>query len=170
MPEVTGLGHVGLFVKDPEVMVDFYAGFLGMTVTDRGKDDHIVFLSARPEAEHHELALVKDATRRSDAQQVSFTVASLKDLRTFYAQINERGYLVDTVVNHGNAFGCYFRDPEANQVEVYWQTGKAWPQPYAERIDLSRSEEELMALLDRMPPQLTPEVTAGERAPGVVAT
>jgi catechol-2,3-dioxygenase len=64
------------------------------------------------------------------------------------------------VVTPSPTFGCYFRDPEANQVEVYWQTGKAWPQPYAERIDLSRSEEELMALLDLMPPQPTPEVTA----------
>jgi catechol-2,3-dioxygenase len=151
MPEVTGLGHVGLFVKDPALMVDFYANFLGLTVTDRADDDRIVFLSARPESEHHELALVRNETRRTDAQQISFTVASLSDLRTFYAQIQERGYPVDHVVSHGNAFGCYFRDPEDNQVEVYWHTGKDWPQPYGDPIDLSQSEGELRAVLDRMP-------------------
>lgn len=151
MPEVTGLGHVGLFVKDPAVMVDFYANFLGLHVTDRAGDDRIVFLSARPEAEHHELALVRDGRRRTDAQQISFTVATLADLRTFYAQICERGYPVDQVVSHGNAFGCYFRDPEANQVEVYWHTGKVWPQPYGQPIDLTRPEEELLGLLERMP-------------------
>jgi len=30
---------------------------------------------------------------------------------------------------------------------VYWPTGKIWPQPYGEHIDLERSEEELLAIL-----------------------
>ena len=151
MPSVTGLGHVGLFIKDPAVMIDFYSEFLGMKVTDRGKDDWIVFLSARPEEEHHELALVKSDDHHSDPQQVSFTVGSLSDLRTFYAQIRERAYPIDRVISHGNAFGCYFRDPESIRVEVYWSTGKEWPQPYGDLIDLSLPEDELLALLDRMP-------------------
>jgi len=41
-------------------MVDFYANFLGMQVTDRGEGDRIVFLSARPEVEHHELRSLAD--------------------------------------------------------------------------------------------------------------
>jgi catechol-2,3-dioxygenase len=151
MPRVTGLGHVGLFVQDPARMVDFYANFLGMTVTDRGEDDRIVFLSARPEQEHHELALLKAPDRKSEVQQVSFTVGSLADLRTFYQQIKQRGYPVDRVVNHGIAFGCYFRDPEDNRIEVYWSTGRDYPQPHGDPIDLEQSEAELLALLDQMP-------------------
>jgi catechol 2,3-dioxygenase-like lactoylglutathione lyase family enzyme len=147
MPSVTGLGHVGLFVKDPDVMVEFYSTFLGMTVSDRGEDDRIVFLSARPDQEHHELVLSKDPSRRTELQQLSFTVGSLADLREFHAQIKARGYPIDRVVSHGNAFGCYFRDPEGNQVEVYWPTGKIWPQPYGENIDLERPEEELLSIL-----------------------
>ncbi|HZQ34299.1 MAG TPA: VOC family protein [Dehalococcoidia bacterium] len=153
MPRVTGLGHVGLFVRDPAVMVDFYSNFLGMQVTDRGEDDRIVFLSARPEQEHHELALAKAPDRTSEVQQISFTVGSLADLRAFWRQINERGYPVDRVVNHGIAFGCYFRDPEGNRVEVYWPTGKDYPQPHGDPIDLDQSEAELLALLDAMPPK-----------------
>jgi len=151
MPKVTGLGHVGLFVQDPRKMMDFYAQFLGMTVTDQGKDDFIVFLSARPEQEHHELALLKAPERKTEVQQVSFTVGSLADLRAFYQQIKERGYPVDRVVNHGIAFGCYFRDPEDNRIEVYWSTGKDYPQPHGDPIDLEQSEAELIALLERMP-------------------
>jgi catechol-2,3-dioxygenase len=151
MPKVTGLGHVGLYVKDPALMADFYARFLGLTITDRADDDRIVFLSARPEVEHHELALARSADQKSDPQQISFTVGSLADLRAFYAQIRERGYLLDRVVSHGNAFGCYFRDPEGNRIEIYWHTGKEWPQLYGEPIDLDQSEEELLALLDKMP-------------------
>ncbi len=151
MPKVTGLGHVGLYVKDPTRLADFYASFLGLTITDRADDDRIVFLSARPEVEHHELALARSADQQSNPQQISFTVGSLADLRAFYAQIQERGYPLDRVVSHGNAFGCYFRDPEGNRIEIYWPTGKQWPQPYGEPIDLGRSEEELLALLDTMP-------------------
>jgi len=160
MPKVTGLGHVGIYMKDPAVMVDFYSTFLGLTVTDRADDDRIVFFSARPEVEHHEFALAKDETRHSDPQQVSFTVASLADLRTFYAAIKAHGYPIDRVVNHGNAFGCYFRDPEGNRIEVYWHTGKEWPQPYGEPIDLSRSESELRAILVAMPPAQTRPASA----------
>ena len=151
MPSVTGLGHVGLFVQDPAAMVDFYENFLGMQVTDRGENDRIVFLSARPEQEHHELALLKSDTLKSEVQQVSFTVGSLADLRDFWQQIKARGYPVDRVVNHGIAFGCYFRDPEDNRIEVYWPTGKDYPQPHGDPIDLDRSEAELLATLDQMP-------------------
>lgn len=143
MAKVTGLGHVGIYVSDPAAMVEFYSGFLGLTVTDRGKDDRIVFLSAHPEIEHHEFALVQSDDKKSNTQQLSFTVDTLTDLKTFYAEILERGYPIDQVVLHGNAIGCYFFDPEGNRVEVYWHTDKEWPQPYADPIDLSKSEDEL---------------------------
>lgn len=148
MPKVTRLGHVGLFVNDPEIMLEFYSHFLGMTVTDR--DERRVFLSSRPDEEHHELLLAKNPERRTDPQQLSFVLDSLADLREFYAQIVERGYEIDHVSNHGNAIGCYFRDPEHNRVEVYWHTDIDWPQPYSGTIDLTLSEEEILGLLDEM--------------------
>lgn len=148
MPKVSRLGHVGLFVRDPEVMLEFYSNFLGMTVTDR--DERRVFLSSQPDKEHHEVLLAKNEERHTDPQQLSFVVDSLADLRTFYEQIVERGYAIDHVSNHGNAFGCYFRDPEDNRVEVYWHTGKDWPQPYSKSIDLGLPEKELLDVLDHM--------------------
>jgi catechol 2,3-dioxygenase-like lactoylglutathione lyase family enzyme len=142
---------VGLYVKDVPKMVDFYSGFLGMEVTDRAADDRIVFLSARPQEEHHELALARSADLKTEAQQVSFTVATLADLKGFYQQIKAHGYPVDRVVNHGIAFGCYFRDPEGNRVEVYWPTGKDYPQPHGDPIDLEISDHELLSILENMP-------------------
>jgi hypothetical protein len=47
---------------------------------------------------------------------------------------------------------------------VYWRTGKDWPQPFGEPIDLRRSEDELRALLDAMPD--TPDSSLS--APAVV--
>ena len=129
-------------------MREFYSDFLGMTVTDR--TDTKVFLSARPESEHHELLLAQDETKHTDAQQISFMVDSLPDLLDFYGRIVERDYEIDHVSNHGNAIGCYFRDPEGNRVEVYWHTGIDWPQPCSERIDLSLSEAEIRQILRDM--------------------
>ena len=79
MPKVTRLGHVGLFVTDPEIMMEFYSTFLGMTVTDR--DERRVFLSSRPSEEHHEILLAKNLERHTDPQQLSFVVDTLADLR-----------------------------------------------------------------------------------------
>ena len=89
MPRVTGLGHVGLFVEDMPMMVDFYSNFLGLTVTDVGLP-RIVFLSARPDEEHHEIALAQAQDgQKTNAQQISFTCGSLHDLKEFYRKINE---------------------------------------------------------------------------------
>ncbi len=73
MPRVVGLSHVGLFVRDLQQSKEFYTRLLGLTVTD--ENDRFVFLSAQPEREHHELALL--AGREAPpgtaiVQQVSF--------------------------------------------------------------------------------------------------
>ena len=151
MPSVTGLGHIGLYVQDMAKMVDFYSSFLGLKVTDVGWP-RIVFLSTRPDVEHHELALAQALEgERTNAQQISFTVASLKDLREFHKAIKDEGLQIDRTVSHGNAFGCYFRDPEENKVEVYWHTGIDYPQPHGDSIDLDQSEAELLATLKALP-------------------
>ena len=151
MPRVTGLGHVGLYVEDMPKMVDFYSNFLGLTVTDIGWP-RIVFMSARPDEEHHELALAQASNgEKTNAQQISFTVGSLADLKAFYAKIKEHGLEIDRTVSHGNAFGCYFRDPEGNRVEVYWHTGVDFPQPYGDPIDLEAPDEELLQRVADLP-------------------
>jgi catechol-2,3-dioxygenase len=153
MPRVTGLGHVGLYVEDVDKMVDFYSKFLGLKVSDQASDGRITFLSAHPETEHHELALARSTEMKTNAQQISFTVGSLADLKEFYRQIKASDMTIDRVINHGNAFGCYFRDPENNRVEVYWHTGIDYPQPHGDPIDLDLSEAELMNIVKNMPPK-----------------
>ena len=154
MPKITRLGHLALFVKDMPKMVDFYSNFLGMTVTDRGPDDGIVFLSAMPEQEHHQLALAKAPDHDSAVGQVSFKVDSLSDLRELCKKGADAGLKIARQVNHGVALSFYVFDPEGNQVEVYWSTGKDYPQPTSDPIDLSKSEEELIDILKNMPPKV----------------
>ena len=88
---------------------------------------------------------------KTNAQQISFTTGSLTDLKSIYGRIKASGCKVDRIVNHGNAFGCYFRDPEDNRIEVYWSTGIDYPQPHGDPIDLDESEDALMDILHNLP-------------------
>ena len=149
MPHITGLGHVGLYCHDLERMRDFYAGVLGLTIADEDVERGICFLSADPKAEHHELALVRarDATQKTqNVQQVSFKVASLDNVRTFYHRLQEEGLRIDRTVTHGIACSVYFYDPEDNRIELYYTTPYHIRQPLGHTIDLEKSDDELLAV------------------------
>jgi catechol 2,3-dioxygenase-like lactoylglutathione lyase family enzyme len=148
MPEITGLGHVGLFCHDLRKMRDFYAGVIGLTISDEDLERGICFLSAAPEAEHHELALVQakePAQKTQNVQQVSFKVKSLDDVRAFHHRLTRAGARIDRTVTHGIACSVYFYDPEDNRIELYYTTPYKVRQPLGEPIDLDRPDAELLA-------------------------
>ena len=147
---VNGLGHVGFYVKDLEVMKDFYANFMGMKLTKVGPLG--AFFSADPEGVDHEIALIKGRQSLEDPQwiqQISMRVDSLDDLRDFKRRILEKGYQLDRIVTHASAIGCYFRDPENNPTEVFWLTGyTSWAQ-IGIPIDIDQSDEKVMEEVTR---------------------
>ena len=148
MPQITGLGHVGLYCNDLEKMRDFYARILGLTISDEDLTRGICFLSGAPDAEHHELALVraKEPTQKTqNVQQVSFKVRSLDDVRGFYHRLVDVGAKIDRTVTHGIACSVYFFDPEGNRIEVYYTTPFKIRQPLGEPIDLDKPDGELLA-------------------------
>ena len=148
MPAITGLGHVGLYCHDLPKMREFYCGVLGLTISDENLERGICFLSADPEAEHHELALVQTKNRAQKSQyvqQVSFKVKSLADVRAFYHRLQEVGMKIDRTITHGIACSVYFYDPEDNRVELYYTTPYKVRQPLGEHIDLDRPDAELLA-------------------------
>ena len=151
MLAVKELGHVGLYCTDVQKSQDFYTQILGLTVTDAHPEGHIIFLSAQPESEHHELALCpgRDAPRGAKVvQQVSFIVENLTDLKQFYARLKSEGVRIRSVVSHGIALAIYFYDPDENIVEIYVKTPYKTPQPYSEAVDLDLDEEELMKIAE----------------------
>ena len=94
MLAVKELGHVGLYCTDVQKSQDFYTRILGLTVTDAHPEGHIIFLSAQPESEHHELALCpgRDAPPGAKVvQQVSFIAEDLADLKQFYTLLKSEG-------------------------------------------------------------------------------
>ena len=143
--KVNGLGHIGFYVQDIELMKDFYANFMGMKLTKVGPLG--AFFSADPEGVDHEIALINGRTSMEDPhwiQQISMRVDSLDDLRDFKRRILEHGYQLDRIVTHASAIGCYFRDPENNPTEVFWLTGyTSWAQ-IGVPIDIDQSDEAVM--------------------------
>jgi catechol 2,3-dioxygenase len=143
---VMGLGHVGYFVKDLEVMKDFWGNFMGMTLTKSNAG--AAFYSAYPDQVDHEIAIMKGRPEADDdqlIQQISLRVESLDNIRDFKRRAIEKGYTIDRLVTHASAIGLYFRDPEGNRVETFWLTGLPSWAMISVPIDIDRSDEEVMA-------------------------
>lgn len=148
MPRVSGLGHVGIFVRDLERSRAFYRDVLGLTIHDEDLDRGMVFMSAKDRAEeHHEFVLFRGREDGKVVQQISFKCQSLDELKEFYQLFVERQVPINRVVSHGNAVGIYFQDPDGNNVEVYWPTSKDWPQPFGKPVDLREPNEVIVAAL-----------------------
>ena len=102
--------------------------------------------------EHHELLVApgrQDGTT-STLQQISFRCASLADVKEFYEVILEHQIPIQRIITHGNTVSIYFEDPDGNSVEVYWPTGIDVPQPFGKPVDLTKTEDEIMAEVHRL--------------------
>lgn len=145
---IAKLGHVGIHCTDLDVEKAFYRDVLGLTVTDEDPNAGMVFLSAQPEHEHHELVLMRGRDVPRDGQmlqQISFRCNTLGDVLEYFARFKAHRVPFDMVVTHGNAIGIYFYDPEGNRCEVYWPTGLAARQPFLDAIDLTQPPEAILA-------------------------
>jgi len=147
-PRIT---HLALFAFDLNKMVDFYTRVMGLTVSDRGQamsaPVEMVFMSNDP-GEHHQFVLAsgrpEDATFNV-AQQVSFLLDDLDQLREMHDRVEAEGLEVTRVTTHGNAWSVYFNDPDGNNIELYVHTPWHIPQPHVHPFDISQSNEEIMA-------------------------
>lgn len=153
MVRVTGLGHIGLYVRDLERMVAFYRDVLGMQITKQNRRGGVVFLSANPAAVDHEIVLIQGRPDEEESRllnQISLRVATLDDLRAFRCRLLVEGYRIDVISNHGSAIGCYFFDPEGNRTEVFWVTGRPCWVPNDDPIDIEQPDEVVLAEVDRV--------------------
>ena len=145
--------HFGFYVRELEVMEDFYTRVLGFAVSDRGELDTphgavcIVFLTRDPR-DHHQIVL---ATGRPAGEhfncinQISFRMADFAGLREMYRVIQAEKATEVSPVSHGNALSVYFRDPEGNRIELFVDTPWYVNQPLRIPMDMSMSDGEIWA-------------------------
>ncbi len=149
--------HVGIYVSDLAAMEAFYTDLFGFIVTDRGRLDtprgpvELVFLSRDP-AEHHQVVLASGRPKDvafNVINQLSFRVGGLADLRALHAKVATDPRVTEVApVTHGNAVSVYFRDPEGNRIELFFDTPWYVTQPLREPIDLLLPDDALMAELE----------------------
>jgi catechol 2,3-dioxygenase-like lactoylglutathione lyase family enzyme len=123
---VRKLGHVVLNVTDLEASVRFYTDVLGLSVSDRYPDSMVpggmVFM--RCNTDHHGVALVGGAGKleRSSLNHFAFEVGTPDEVFRARAWLRKHG--VPIVFEGRRRAGCQlaveFRDPDGNNLEVYW--------------------------------------------------
>jgi catechol-2,3-dioxygenase len=150
--------HVGFYVHDIGAMEDFYSRVLGLTVTDRGELQtpngkvQLVFLSRDPN-EHHQVVLAAGRPERLSfnvINQISFRVPGIAALRHFDEALRKERTSELSPVSHGNAISLYFRDPEGNRIELFFDTPWYCEQPCREAVDFSMTDEEIMAWTEKL--------------------
>ena len=147
------LAHFGFHVRDLDAMIAFYQKALGLVVTDMGDyymGGKIVFMSRDP-AEHHQIVLasgrVDDGSMKL-INQISFKVANLEDLQTYYRWLVPLNVNEMNPRNHGNAWSIYFRDPEGNRIEIYTPSPWYVSQPFGDPLDLTQSAETIRQITE----------------------
>lgn len=142
------LSHIGLFVTDMAKMRDFYTRLLGFKVMDEGAlragGPRLTFLSKDPK-DHHQIVLVdgRETGTRSTVNQITFRVASIKEVRAMHdLAVANKVEGVDPV-DHGNAWSVYFLDPDGNRLEFFCDTPWYVAQPHRVALDFSLSDREI---------------------------
>jgi catechol 2,3-dioxygenase len=143
------LAHVGVYAQNMPLLEKFYTTVLGLMVTDKGQARsgiELTFMSGNPD-NHHQFVLVSgrpDTAGFNPIQQMSFTVGSLSELREVHNRALANGATGMRVTCHGNAWSCYFQDPEGNTVEAYLDTPFHVPQPHGAPFELQASDDEIL--------------------------
>jgi len=120
------IGHVVLNVSDLEAAVRFYTEVLGLQLSDRYPGTMVpggmVFL--RCNTDHHGVALVGGAPppEHTSLNHFAFEVGSPQEVFRARAWLRQHG--VPIVFEGRRRAGCQlaveFRDPDGNNVEIYW--------------------------------------------------
>ena len=120
------IGHVVLNVTDLEAALRFYTEVLGLEVSDRYPDTMVpggmIFLRCNPD--HHGVALVGGAKKpdASSLNHFAFEVGSLDEVFRARAWLAKHG--IPLVFEGRRRAGCQiaveFRDPDGNNLEIYW--------------------------------------------------
>jgi catechol 2,3-dioxygenase-like lactoylglutathione lyase family enzyme len=144
------LSHAVLFCFDFDAMLDFYRTKIGMHLSDIGhaRGNRIAFLTFDPDVDHHQIAIASGRKGERDAgalNHIAFRVPSMAALRRRHAHLTAQGVAHIEPISHATWFSVYWRDPENNRLEFFWDVPYYVEQPIVEPLDLSLSDEEMLA-------------------------
>lgn len=125
---ITRIGHIGLFVADPEASARWYADVLGMTLvarTGEGPYKGGIFMSFG--RSDHDIGLFKagaDASKGKEFEHIGLELdcrGDLRKLQRFYGRLLRHKVKIHEILDHGVSKGIYFFDPDGHMLEVFCQ-------------------------------------------------
>lgn len=150
--------HMGLVVKDIDMMEKFYTETIGFERTDGGRTGQgvtMIFMTLDPR-EHHQVFLVEGRPDNLPTNTIipgggavlhhmAFRLGSLGDLRRMYKRIVARSDRKVMTATHGVCWTMYTTDPEGNGIEFFADSPWYIHQPYLKPMDFNKDTDVLMA-------------------------
>jgi catechol 2,3-dioxygenase len=161
------IGHVHLKVADLQRALKFYAGVLGLEVTQR-YGDGAVFLSAG--GYHHHIALntweslggQPPAPGTTGLYHTAIVYPTRAALATALRRVLVANIPLQGAADHGVSESIYLSDPDQNGVELYCDKPKErWPRTAEGKLEMYTRQLDLHELLNEA--EVEPEVGSGPR-------
>jgi catechol 2,3-dioxygenase len=118
------LHHVGFVTTRREEMLDWYGKVLGMEVTLEPNSIPGTFVSN--DGAHHRLGFFQfpgtkedtDKLSHARVQHIAFEYPDIDTLLASWERIAASGIEHVSAVDHGTSFSIYYKDPDANTIEL----------------------------------------------------
>ena len=156
-PDATTIGHVHLKVSDLERSLDFYTKIMGFELTQR-YGSSAVFVSAG--GYHHHIGLntweslgsAPAPSRAPGLYHLAILYPTRRDLAAALQNLIDHSVAIDGASDHGVSQAIYFRDPDQNGIEIYWdRPAEEWPkdaQGNLQMVSDALNLQELLELID----------------------
>src|SRR5262245_15283966 len=132
MIQLKRLGHVLLRVADLEQSRAFYSKILGFEVMEEDPEHGGLFMALPGHAHTIDLFPVPEtesSTRPAPGgvgvHHIAFQVDSEEALRDAYFTLRDHGVEIPRAIDHVSQKSIYFRDPDGNLLEIYYELPNA---------------------------------------------
>jgi catechol 2,3-dioxygenase len=146
IPAGTRIGHVHLKVADLQRALDFYMGVLGFDLVQK-YGEQAAFVSAGGNTWESKGGS-PPPPGSTGLYHTAILYPTRVDLANAFKRVLAAGVELDGSADHGVSIALYFRDPDQNGIELYWDKAEAdWPRGPDGTLAMSNARIDLKELL-----------------------